>query len=160
MRCDEVVRELAAPTDGRDREAIAEHLAACSACAEWARRGELLDRLWETTRPAEPSSEAWDAVWARIAPSLAGPATARPEDAPPVGATPSRNGSGPRIFAHPAPAPPPVSAPAAAGTRSRGRPWRLVSAVALVGLAQAAAILVVPGEMAGSTSSAAPRRSG
>ena len=57
MRCDEVVRELAAPTGNRDREAMAEHLAACSACAEWARRAGDLDRLWGATRPAEPTSE-------------------------------------------------------------------------------------------------------
>jgi hypothetical protein len=143
MRCDEVVRELAAPTANRDREAMAEHLSSCSSCAEWARRAEQLDRLWEATRPAELSPEVWDAVWAQIAPSLPCPATARHEDAPMAGATPSRNGSGPRIFAHPAPAP--ASAPAPVGTRSRGRPWRLVSAVALVGLAQAAAILVALG---------------
>ena len=47
------------------------------------------------------------------------------------------------MFAHPAPAP--VSASVAAGTRSRGRFWRLVSAGALVGLAQVAAILVALG---------------
>jgi hypothetical protein len=143
MRCDEVVRELAAPTGNRDREAMAEHLATCSACAEWSRRAENLDRLWGATRPAEPSPEVWDAVWVRIASSLPCPATNRHEDAPMAGANPSRNGSGPRIFAHPAPEPAP--APAPVGTRSRGRPWRLVSAVALVGLAQAAAILVALG---------------
>jgi hypothetical protein len=155
MRCDEVVRELAAPTENRDREAMAEHLSACSSCAEWARRAEDLDRLWGATRPAEPSPETWDAVWAQIAPSLPYPATARHEDAPRGGATPSRNGSGPRIFAHPALEP----APAPVGTRSRGRPWRLVSAVALVGLAQAAAILVALG-LAWQSHPPGPRRNG
>ena len=70
MRCDEVVRELAAPTVDRDRAAMAEHLAACPACAGWARRAEQLDRLWDATRPAEPSPEAWDAVWANIVQAL------------------------------------------------------------------------------------------
>ncbi len=147
MRCDEVVRELAAPTADRDREAMTRHLAACPACAEWARRGECLDRIWEATRPAEPSPEAWDAVWAQIAPSLPCPAAARPEGAPAAGVAPSRNGSGPRIFAHPAPAPlsEPAPAPAPIGGRTGGRPWRAVAAMAVVGLAQAAAILVALG---------------
>jgi hypothetical protein len=120
---------------------MAAHLAACPACAEWARRAGSLDRLWEATRPAEPSSEAWDAVWAQIAPTLPGHAAVPYEGAPASGLSPSRNGSGPRILAHPAPAP--VAAPA--GPRSRGRSWRAVAAVALVGLAQAAAILVALG---------------
>ena len=79
MRCDEVVRELAAPTADRDRAAMADHLAGCPACAEWARRAEALDRLWDATRPAEPSPEAWDAVWANIARALPCPASARIE---------------------------------------------------------------------------------
>ncbi len=141
MRCDDVVRELAAPTARRDRDAMAEHLAACPACADWARRAEGLDRLWEATRPAEPSAEAWDAVWAQIAPTLPGRAAARHEEAPAGGVTPSRNGSGPRFLAHPAAA----SVAAPAGPRVRGRSWRAAAAVALVGLAQAAAILVALG---------------
>jgi hypothetical protein len=138
MRCDEVVRELAAPRADRDRAAMADHLAGCSACADWARRAEALDRLWEATRPAEPSREAWDAVWANIAQALPSPASARPEDQPAIGVTPSRNGSGPKILVHPAPDPAP------AGLRARGRAWRFAT-VALVGLAQVAAILVALG---------------
>jgi hypothetical protein len=138
MRCDEVVRELAAPTADRDRAAVAEHLAGCSACADWARRAEGLDRLWGATRPAEPSPEAWDAVWANIAQALPSLAPARPEDPPAIGVTPSRNGSGPKVLVHPAPAPAP------ADPRTRGRAWRF-GAVAAVGLAQAAAILVALG---------------
>jgi hypothetical protein len=140
MRCDEVVRELSAPTSDRDQAAMAEHLAGCSACGEWARQVDRLDRLWDATCPVEPAPEAWDAAWAKIAQALPGPIAVHPdrEDSPEADVSPSRNGSGPRILVHPAP----VSAPA--GPRPRGRSWRL-AAVALVGLAQAAAILVALG---------------
>jgi hypothetical protein len=140
MRCDEVVRELSAPTADRDRAALAEHLAGCPACAGWARRAEGLDRLWEATRPVEPTPEAWDAVWAKIAATLPCPVAVHGdrEDAPVLDPSPSRNGTGPRVLVHPAPDPDPT------GPRPRVRSWRL-AAVALVGLAQAAAILVALG---------------
>jgi hypothetical protein len=142
MRCDEVVRELSAPTAGRDRAAIAEHLAGCSACAGWARHVEGLDRLWDATRPAEPAPEAWDAVWANIAQALPCPVAVHHDraDSPALDVSPSRNGTGPKVLVHPATAP----APAPDGPRPHGRSWRL-TAVALVGLAQAAAILVALG---------------
>ena len=76
MRCDEVIRELAVPTDDRDGTALAEHLAGCPSCVAWARRAALLDRLWEATRPPEPSPEAWDSVWANINQALQSPADA------------------------------------------------------------------------------------
>jgi hypothetical protein len=134
MRCDEVVRELACPTDDRDRAALADHLAACPACAEWVRRAHWLDRLWDATRPAEPSPEAWGSVWANIAQSLDASAPARREEQPAPGPRPSRNGTGPKIHAHSMPMP----------ARPRSRSWRL-AAIGLVGLAQAAAILVAIG---------------
>ncbi len=68
--CDEVIRELAVPTDDRDSAALAEHLANCPSCADWAKRDAEFDRLWDATRPVEPSSQAWDAVWSHIASSL------------------------------------------------------------------------------------------
>lgn len=128
MRCDEVILELAAPTADHDPAAMAEHLAGCEACAEWARRAEQLDRLWDATRPVEPSPAAWNAVWSNIAENLAERET-RPAQAPmalPI-ATPAR----------------------------RPRPGRWIAAVALVGLAQAAAVLVALG-LAWQTSSKAP----
>jgi hypothetical protein len=132
MRCDEVIRELAAPTDDRDATALAEHLAGCLSCSGWARQAARLDQLWDATRPSEPSPEAWDSVWANIAQSLPSP-TAKGES---PGATfrPSRNGTAPKILTHPAP------------THAANPPriWR-IGAVALVGLAQAAAILVAIG---------------
>lgn len=130
MRCDEVIHELAAPTADRDRAELADHLAGCPGCAEWARRAEGLDRLWEATRPAEPSPAAWDAVWAKIAGSLADP-SARPGVIPGVERAPSRNGEAARVLVHP-------------GPRPVGRGLRL-AAIALVGLAQAAAILLALG---------------
>lgn len=146
MRCDEVIRELAAPAADRDRADLADHLAGCPACAEWARRAEGLDTLWEATRPAEPSPAAWDAVWANIAQALPSSSSVRHEDPPMVGAAPSRNGSGPKILVHPGPVPvsTPAPAPASPGPRTRGRGWRF-AAVGLVGLAQAAAILIALG---------------
>ena len=146
MRCDEVVRELAVPTVDRDRAELAEHLAGCPACAERARRSEALDRLWGATGPAEPSPEAWDAVWANIARSLPCPAPlpARAEESYANGVVPSRNGHGPRILVHPAPAPTLTPPPSDAVPRTRGRGWRFAS-IALIGLAQAAAILIALG---------------
>src|SRR5438046_10702231 len=70
MRCDAVIRELAVPTDERDSTALAEHVAKCPACAAWAKRSAGLDRLWEATRPPEPSAEVWDVLWSRLARSL------------------------------------------------------------------------------------------
>jgi hypothetical protein len=142
MHCHEVVRELSAPTANRDRAAMAKHLAGCSACAEWARRVEAIDRLWDATRPAEPAPEAWDAVWANIAQALPCPVAVHQdrEDSAVPDAGPSRNGTGPKVLVYSAPAP----AAAPVGPRPRGRSRRL-AAVALVALAQAAAILVALG---------------
>ena len=70
MHCDEVIRELAVPTDDRDSAALAEHLANCPSCAGWAKRDAQFDRLWDATRPVEPSPQIWDTVWAHIASSL------------------------------------------------------------------------------------------
>jgi hypothetical protein len=79
-----------------------------------------LDALWDATRPAEPSAEAWDRVWASVSDGLdrlEGPS-----------APPRREGV---IVHRPAPSP------------SRGR--RALIAASLIGLAQAAAILLAVG---------------
>ena len=73
MRCVDVIRELAAPTDTRDAVGLADHLSRCSSCANWARQAEQLDRLWDLTRPAEPSPEVWDNLWSQVAHSLDNP---------------------------------------------------------------------------------------
>lgn len=67
MQCDKVIRELAVPTDDRDPAGLAEHLAQCPSCARWADRASRFERLWEATRPAEPTGEMWDKVWTQVA---------------------------------------------------------------------------------------------
>jgi hypothetical protein len=66
LRCDEVTAELAAPGSGVDRAAVAAHLASCPRCGEWAARADALTRLWDATRPVEPSDAAWDALWSEV----------------------------------------------------------------------------------------------
>lgn len=118
MRCDEVILELAVPSADHDPAVMAEHLAGCEACAEWARRAERLDRLWDATRPTEPTPAAWNVVWSNIAEGLAA------RETHPASTTPAT----------------PIVIPA-----RRPAPGRWIAAVALVGLAQAAAILVALG---------------
>jgi hypothetical protein len=132
MRCEDVIRELAAPTGEPDQAAMAQHLASCSACSGWARRAAQLDALWDATRPPEPASEAWDSVWASIARELDAPATVAGVAA--ATARPSRNGHSSKVVVHPAPAHP----------AAHRRPWRL-TAIAVLGLGQAAAILIALG---------------
>jgi len=103
MRCDEVIRELAAPTDDRDETLLAAHLAGCSSCADWARRAALLDQLWDATRPSEPSAEAWDTVWANMTRALESHAATRELSTAAPNAL--RNGFAPEIFTSPAPIP-------------------------------------------------------
>ncbi len=136
MRCDEVIRELAAPTDDRDETVLAVHLADCSSCADWARRAALLDRLWDVTRPSKPSPEAWDTVWANINQALECPtaggelSTASPNAL--------RNGFTPELLTSS------TSIPAPTHPTNQRRPRRFL-AIALIGLAQAAAILIAVG---------------
>ncbi|GAC1470054.1 MAG: hypothetical protein NVSMB9_14700 [Isosphaeraceae bacterium] len=66
LHCDDVTRELAAPAPGFDRLALAAHLAACPACASWADQDAALTRIWDATRPVEPSDAAWDTLWAQV----------------------------------------------------------------------------------------------
>ena len=54
LRCDDVTRELAAPSADRDCAALADHLAGCPSCSTFAAGVDALDRLWVVTRPAEP----------------------------------------------------------------------------------------------------------
>jgi len=134
MRCNEVIRELAAPTGDRDRTAMAEHLAGCGSCAAWARRAAQLDQLWEATSPPKPAPAAWDSVWSSIAQAL--DSSAPTEIAAPAPSQPSRNGSSPKVIAHPAP-----DGPRPAWRFRTGR----LAALTGVGLAQAAAILIAVG---------------
>jgi hypothetical protein len=70
MRCVDVIRELSTPQGPSRDPAVADHLARCARCAEWAARDSRLGRLWELTRPAEPSPDEWESVWGRIADAL------------------------------------------------------------------------------------------
>ncbi len=66
MRCAQVIRQLAAPSDDHDATAVADHLLACPTCAAWAKDATRLEQLWHSTKPAVPSSQTWDAMWATI----------------------------------------------------------------------------------------------
>jgi len=132
MYCDEIIRELVVPTDDRDSAAVAEHLANCASCAGWAKRDAQFDRLWNATRPIEPSPQVWDIVWAHIASSLDSSTPAELEAVAPPMAT--LNGSVLHVER------PLGLIPAS----SRARPWNW-AAIGLIGLAQAAAILLAVG---------------
>ncbi len=124
MRCDEVMRELNLPSDDRDDRALARHLAECKACARWAEHAARFNRLWDATRPVDPSTESWDRLWSSV--------TARLDHSGPV-TTPYSRPDNP--FATVGDAAPQHSSPF---TRS----WRGLAAIGLVGLAQAAALFL------------------
>jgi hypothetical protein len=134
MRCAEVIHELATPSGRPKTTAVAEHLARCPTCAQWARRAAQLDQLWEATHSDDPSPETWDRVWNEIAQSLHAQAASRIES--PVLVQPSLNGasSSPKILAH--------SGSVRPAARSHARRF---ATVAWVGLAQAAAVLIALG---------------
>jgi hypothetical protein len=73
MRCQDVTRELSAPTGRVDPAVLVEHVGHCARCAAWSRRSNLLDRLWEQTQPVEPDQAA-DRVWHEVAARLDAPA--------------------------------------------------------------------------------------
>jgi hypothetical protein len=130
MHCDELMRELAVPTDDRDSAALAEHLAICPSCGHWAQRDAQFDRLWNATRPSEPSSQAWDTVWGQIASALDSPAPLELKAlATPIATS---NGSVPRL----------ETPPGLTAAPSRSRRWNW-AAIGLIGLAQAAAVLLL-----------------
>jgi hypothetical protein len=64
MRCEVLTRELATPTSSHRSAEMLEHLASCPKCAESARLASQFDRIWEATRPDEPSIDAMDTLWA------------------------------------------------------------------------------------------------
>jgi hypothetical protein len=131
MRCNDVIRELAAPSVDCDASALAEHLAVCPACTAWANRGAALDRLWDATRPLDPPAHAWEAVWANIVDSLDSPASTHAPQRVAAGA--ARNGASSRVA---------LKSPAVERVPSPGpRSWS-VKATAWLFLAQAAAVLL------------------
>ncbi len=130
MKCEEVIRELAVPTDDRDSTALAEHLSECRACSQWAQRAGQLDRLWDLTRPQEPSPEVWDALWAKVTSALAAAAPAKGTSKLTVVPSASVSPGGQVDVAGLRPQPSP--------TARRAR----VIIAGLIGLSQAAAVLV------------------
>jgi hypothetical protein len=127
MRCNEVLRQLAVPTDERESAVIDEHLARCPSCAAWAERARGLDRLWKATQPPEPTSQTWDALWTRMAASL-DVSIAKEVQSPALFG--SRNGSHEKPRSESVPE---------HSTRSR---FRTMAAIGLIGLAQAAAVVL------------------
>jgi hypothetical protein len=128
MNCDEVIRELAVPTGDRDPTALAEHIAGCPSCGLWSRRAGQLDRLWDLTRPTEPSTEVWDSLWAHVTASLDTPASAGPVQTY-VPILHGLNGTSAQVDG-------------LVPERHNARSSRRWLAIGLVGLAQAAAVLV------------------
>jgi hypothetical protein len=78
--CQDLIFASDATGSETDRAALAEHLAACPACASQAGRDAALARVWEATRPADPGEAAWETVWARVSERL--DHAARPEPVP------------------------------------------------------------------------------
>jgi hypothetical protein len=133
MLCDDVIRKLTESDGWRDEPALAEHLAGCSACAEWLDRAQRLEKLWDATRPAEPLPQTWDVVWSSVNAHLDQPNAVE------------RNGSGLHLveFLRAMPERREFSEPAFAPSHTRR--WRGPAAAGMVGLAQAAALLLAIG---------------
>jgi hypothetical protein len=118
------MRELNLPSDDRDDRALAHHLAECKACARWAEHAAKFNRLWDATRPVDPSTESWDRLWSSV--------TARLDHSGTVTTPHSRPDN-------------PCATVAAAAPRHASplnRSWRGLAAIGLVGLAQAAALFL------------------
>jgi len=118
------MRELNLPSDDRDDRALARHLAECKACARWAEHAARFNRLWDATRPVDPSTESWDRLWSSVTASLDHSGTV---------STPHSRPDHP--FAT-------VGDPAGQYSSPVTRSWRGLAAIGLVGLAQAAALLL------------------
>jgi hypothetical protein len=127
MRCDDVIRELSVPGEDRDEAALVRHLAECERCARWAERSVQLDLLWDATRPGAPSPEAWNSLWSTVVATI---------DQPDALADHLLNGAR-YLPSMPGSAPVPNS--------SSARRWRGIAAIAIIGLAQAAALLLAVG---------------
>lgn len=124
MRCDEVMRELNLPSGDRDDRALADHLAECKACALWSEHADKFNRLWDATRPVDPPSELWDRLWSSVTACLEHTGSLKTPHSRPdhsfavVGKAPDQNSSPSTLT------------------------WRGLAALGLVGLAQAAALLL------------------
>jgi len=120
MRCDDVIRELANPTEGRDPIELAYHLAHCKVCARKADQSIRLEQIWEATRPSDPPAETWDRIWDRVRGRLEGLPDASHSRPPRWFRLSSRN-------------------------VARARSWGTVAAIGIVGVSQAAAVMLAFG---------------
>jgi hypothetical protein len=75
MRCEQILRHLATPTDRIDSATVDAHLASCPACAMWSDQADRLNRALELTRPGDPAA-AFDALWGRVLTAVDAPAPA------------------------------------------------------------------------------------
>jgi hypothetical protein len=135
MRCVDVIRELITPSDTSDAAALFDHLSRCSSCAAFATHAARLNRLWEATRPPEPAPEVWDNLWSQVAHSLDG---STPQEAASPSLPARQNGS---------PSTSVLKFEVEPHERSltpsfRSRLW---AGIGIVGLSQAAALLLVAG---------------
>ncbi len=134
MRCVDVIQELVTPSDMRDAAAfLADHLTHCSSCAAFADHSAQLDRLWEVTRPGEPTPEVWDNMWSQLSHSLERSASQEVASPPAF-----RNGSANASvlnFAVESPEPSPA----------RTFRSRLPTGIGVVGLSRVAAAFLVAG---------------
>jgi hypothetical protein len=133
MLCDDVIRKLTESGGRRDEPALAEHLAGCTACAEWLDRAQRLEKLWDATRPAEPSPQAWNVLWSSLNEHLDRPIVVE------------RNGDGLHLAEFRRAMPERPKSPEPAFSSSRSRRWRGLAAAGMVGLAQAAALMLAIG---------------
>ena len=135
IRCEDVIQELAAPTDTPDQAALANHVSRCTSCAAWVKRANQLDRLWEATRSSEPAPERWESLWPQIAHGLDRPVS---HEVGPTVTQASRNGST-------------IYSLVKFDVKLLGRSHtptlrtRLWAAIGIVGLSQAAAVLLIAG---------------
>jgi len=70
MRCVDVIRELAVPTDHLRASGVEEHLARCPRCAAWAEGNARLDRVWDATRPPALAPAEIERLWANVSAAL------------------------------------------------------------------------------------------
>jgi hypothetical protein len=119
MRCDEVIRLLDEMSGERSEPALMRHLAHCESCTRRAEENLRLERLWVATCPAEPSPEAWEHLWTSVSSSL------------------DRRSHTSRTAT--------VAGDVASHPQARARRWRGLAAISLVGLAQAAALVLAIG---------------
>jgi len=126
MRCDDVIRELSRPGAPGDNEALSGHLAHCGRCAAEAARVRRFERLWEATRPADPPEVAWDRAWTAIQSELGRRDAGADRPHLTVGLLAAMDSR---------PAGPPRST----------RRWHSFAVIGMVGIAQAAALLLAIG---------------